>query len=495
MIIDEIAWKGTSAGSTHEWLELANNDTAVNISGWTIKDGESQLNITLPDGATIGNGGFYVIKRTTSDITPYDFSTTFKDGLSDAGEKLILADSSGATIETLDFSGGWPDPTMTSLNSMQWDATQSLWVSATSTPGSAYVENTSSTSTDSDDSGNTDSDSSDTSDTSSASSTDTTTTDNVSSSSSSSSNTSSSSGGGSSSSSTKSAKSKIMEVLKIKTQIISKSFGFAGVPLSMQATTFNSNGAQLYSGRYFLNFGDGDSKEMKFPDTQSFTHTYFYGGDYFVSVSHYVDNYSKVPDATNQINIKIVPASIFISKVGGAADFFVELSNDTGYDADISNWVLASGERSFTFPQNTILQTKNQIRLSPKITNFSIADRDTLKLLNSEGDVVFDYAKPDVGILQGRSPTSGTGGSQTSKANRNQMFGTDIGLPQDGISTSAANLAEADSPGDVSSYPVTPILVFISALIFIVVCASLAYFVRRKKVVSGAGSDFEILDE
>jgi len=164
-------------------------------------------------------------------------------------------------------------------------------------------------------------------------------------------------------------------VQKIKTQISAKDFGLVGSPVVFQTITFGTTGEQLYSGKYFWNFGDGDSSEMKFPNVQSFTHTYLYPGNYRVSLSYYLNDFSSVPDATAQMSIKIVGADISISRVGNAEDFFVELSNNTDYDADISNWILASAQKSFRIPRDTILQVKNKMMISPKITNFSIVDK------------------------------------------------------------------------------------------------------------------------
>ena len=72
---------------------------------------------------------------------------------------------------------------------------------------------------------------------------------------------------------------------------------------------------------------------------------------------------------------------------GGRKRLFVELSNNAGYDTDISNWILASDNKSFTIPRNRLLLQK-KITLSPKITGFSILDKNTLKLMTMQGVLV-----------------------------------------------------------------------------------------------------------
>ena len=83
VLINEIAWKGTPVASTHEWIELINTGGLVDISGWTIKDAINQLNIVITSEASIPKFGFYLIKSSTSDISPFDFSTVCNGGLSD----------------------------------------------------------------------------------------------------------------------------------------------------------------------------------------------------------------------------------------------------------------------------------------------------------------------------------------------------------------------------------------------------------------------------
>ena len=249
----------------------------VNISGWIIKDGEDQLNIIIPDGATISDGSFYVIKRTSSDITPYDFSTAFSGGLSNAGEKLILVDATGVTKQTLDFSLGWPDPIMTSENTMQWNGLS--WVTAIATP---KAQNSIITQDSGSNSGIT----------ISTSPTQNTT------------------------------QTKTVEIPKIKTKILAKTLVFVGIPIEFSANTTGYSNELLNYGKYFWNFGDGDSKETKANDTAKFFHTFFYEGEYTVALEYYQNYYSENPDASSEMTIKVVPVNISISNVGDEKDFF-----------------------------------------------------------------------------------------------------------------------------------------------------------------------------
>ncbi|MCX6752418.1 MAG: lamin tail domain-containing protein [Candidatus Nomurabacteria bacterium] len=296
-------------------------------------------------------------------------------------------------------------------------------------------------------------------------------------------------------------KSKITEEPKIKVQIATKTLGFVDLPLSFQATAFGLSGEKLYYGKYFWNFGDGNSKEVSVTDSAQFTHTYFYPGEYVVSLDYYQNSYNlNVPDASNQITIKIIPADVSISKVGDEKDFFVELSNNTNYDVNISNWILGGGLKSFIFPKNTILGAKKKITVSPKVTGLSILDKDVLKLMNPQNEIIFDYA---TSITSANMPA-------LSKANRSvknvvseaiapaQVVSVDQNeqvSAENSLATSAdeqASVASSDVVKNNSVFNYLPMTIF---LILLGGSAVAVYFIRQRRIIPNVGDDFKILDE
>lgn len=109
VVINEIAWSGTTASPNDEWFELYNNTgSAINLSGWTLaaEDGEPDISLT----GTISPHGFYLLER-TDEMTVLDIpGDQFYSGtLSNLGERLILKDSSDITVDTANGDGGpWP---------------------------------------------------------------------------------------------------------------------------------------------------------------------------------------------------------------------------------------------------------------------------------------------------------------------------------------------------------------------------------------------------
>ena len=109
VVINEIAWAGTAASSSDEWIELWNpGPSPVNLSGWTLRgvDGTPTIGLT----GSIPAGGFYLLERTddtvVSDITADQFYT---GDLGNFGETLHLLDSSNRLVDTANGNGGaWP---------------------------------------------------------------------------------------------------------------------------------------------------------------------------------------------------------------------------------------------------------------------------------------------------------------------------------------------------------------------------------------------------
>lgn len=107
IVINEIAWMGTSADTNDEWIELYNpaNQT-VDMNGWTIKALDGTPDMTL--SGSISAYGFYLLERTDdtaiSDISADQIYTgAFENG----GEYLELRDPSGSLKDSVDASTGW----------------------------------------------------------------------------------------------------------------------------------------------------------------------------------------------------------------------------------------------------------------------------------------------------------------------------------------------------------------------------------------------------
>ncbi|MFN2147054.1 MAG: lamin tail domain-containing protein [Anaerolineales bacterium] len=119
ILINEIAWAGTVASSSDEWLELYNpGEIAMNVQGWTISDG-GDIQVELE--GEIQPGGFYLLERTDdSAVANIPADLTYSGSLSNGGEVLRLVDPMGNLIDVVNGAGGaWPAGDASSRASME----------------------------------------------------------------------------------------------------------------------------------------------------------------------------------------------------------------------------------------------------------------------------------------------------------------------------------------------------------------------------------------
>ena len=289
-----------------------------------------------------------------------------------------------------------------------------------------------------------------------------------------------------------------------KTKITAQIPAFVGLPVQFKASNTVSDKS---CGKYSLNFGDGNSLETEktFPIPEKFSHIYYYPGEYIVTLECYESYLSAEPDSSDKIIVKVISSEVVISKIGDAKDFFIEISNNAPFEADISGWVLISYQNKFVFPKNTIIKSKNKIIVSPKTTNFSILDKETLKLIDSEGKTVFDYSSAKPIRILARNPTQAkvsaseptrnafsiadAGGNNTN-INVPVSTGVSLGGPVDNL---LAGAIKSDvNTGNNIKYGMFGLFALLG------IGTSTAYFIRnrnRKSVPETIGSDFEIIDE
>ncbi|MFN8454716.1 MAG: lamin tail domain-containing protein [Anaerolineae bacterium] len=109
VIINEVAWGGTAASSTDEWIELLNVTTqTISLTNWVITS-TNGLNIAL--SGVINPNDYYLIERTNNGVitdTLAELTPSFGSGLNNAGTTLFLS-ASGIMIDTANGDGGpWP---------------------------------------------------------------------------------------------------------------------------------------------------------------------------------------------------------------------------------------------------------------------------------------------------------------------------------------------------------------------------------------------------
>ena len=119
IIISEVAWAGTAANPSHEWIELYNpNAYPVSLAGWKLKAAVDEPSVTLT--GFIPEGGFYLLERNETAVSDVTASQIYSGTLLNGGEALSLYDSRDSLIDTANGDGGpWPAGNEESTCSME----------------------------------------------------------------------------------------------------------------------------------------------------------------------------------------------------------------------------------------------------------------------------------------------------------------------------------------------------------------------------------------
>jgi len=117
VIINEIAWAGTEASSSNEWIELYNpTEEPVDLSGWTLAFGKWVIHfdtvgeVTLETRrTTVAAHGFFLLERTDDEtILDIPADLIYKGSLPNSGTTLYLLNQNGEEVDTANaFQEEW----------------------------------------------------------------------------------------------------------------------------------------------------------------------------------------------------------------------------------------------------------------------------------------------------------------------------------------------------------------------------------------------------
>jgi hypothetical protein len=108
VIINEVAWMGTTTNSNDEWIELFNSgDAPVDLTNWRLRATDGSPDILLT--GSIPAGGFFLIERTDDETIPGVAADVIYSGsLSNTGEQLQLVDATDHVIDEINATtDGW----------------------------------------------------------------------------------------------------------------------------------------------------------------------------------------------------------------------------------------------------------------------------------------------------------------------------------------------------------------------------------------------------
>jgi len=117
IIINEINYNSSPTFNTKDWVELYNkSNKSIDLSGWVIKDSDSNHTFILPDGISINPGEYIVIAEDTSALKSLvpnvkNLIGNLSFGLSSTGEVIKLFNNNIVLVDSVEYNDKFPWPT------------------------------------------------------------------------------------------------------------------------------------------------------------------------------------------------------------------------------------------------------------------------------------------------------------------------------------------------------------------------------------------------
>ena len=105
VVINEIAWMGTTNYHGDEWMELYNNtEGPISLEGWVLGSTDGKPNISL--GGVVSSGDFFLLERTDdTSVSDKQADQIYTGVLGNSGEHLELLDAQGNLIDNVNAWG------------------------------------------------------------------------------------------------------------------------------------------------------------------------------------------------------------------------------------------------------------------------------------------------------------------------------------------------------------------------------------------------------
>lgn len=328
VIINEIAWMGTSVSTNDEWIELYNGGSeSVDLSSWHLIAIDGQPDISFGDACvntTISAGGYFLLERTDDDsVSGISADCIYTGALGNTSERLQLLNTGGSVADSVDASDGWPAGNNTTKETMQRSG--STWITALATPKAVNVSTGSKTDPDNSSPPNT--------------------------------NNTSQAGG---------ADEPYVQpenLPRIKADAGGDKRASVGEQVQFRGNAWGLDDAFLENGRYAWNFGDGATYEG-----QNVGHEYMFPGTYTVRLVVSSGKYS----ASDDVRVVVGNNTIQVSEVLPGDTGWIELHNKGLESIHVGGWIVETKEARFTMPLGTTIAPQSFVVLSAGTTRLSL---------------------------------------------------------------------------------------------------------------------------
>ncbi len=141
---------------------------------------------------------------------------------------------------------------------------------------------------------------------------------------------------------------------------------------------------------YTWSFGDGSAGQ-----SDTIYHAYKFPGEYSVVVNAV----SSDQMAVDRLTVKVVAPQIALQKVDGG----VEVANNSAVEINLEGWSLVSGNKSFTFPKDTLIPAGRKVIFADDLT---LINTGSLEIKNPLGKTYTSISNPSFVMANNIASTS-----------------------------------------------------------------------------------------
>jgi len=341
VLLSEIAWMGSDADPSHEWIELYNfSNSPTDLTGWTLTSEDGAIDITLT--GTLSPHGVGVLERGGDSSVPGVTALQIYTGeMNNAGGSLTLKNASGTPADAAPGGTNWTGiggKSTAPIKTSQRTRTGS-WITAAPTPGleNAQVSDLPTDTT--------------------VGTTTTTTAPTVGG------NTVTKRGGGGSS----------QKKSAFNVTIIASTTAYTGKPAIFKAVTTKLDQTNLLSQSHYWNFGDTVTSTGT-----KVTHSFEFPGEYVVMVE---SSTTRNKSVYTRHDITVLPHALALATT---TEGNIVITNVSAEEFTLDGYTLSGEDFKLVFPRNSILKSKAAITLA----RTKLGNTKTLKIIDLDDFVI-----------------------------------------------------------------------------------------------------------
>lgn len=140
VLINEIAWMGTTISANDEWIELYNtSDQAVSMEGWQLQaeDGSPAISLT---GEIAANSHFLLERTDDNSVPEIPADLIYSGSIGNNGENLRLLNAIGNLMDEAPFDTGWPNGDNSTKQTMERSSLET-WATSLEPNGTPKAQN------------------------------------------------------------------------------------------------------------------------------------------------------------------------------------------------------------------------------------------------------------------------------------------------------------------------------------------------------------------